>query len=119
MATPTPPPEPADTTAPPRVRLEPVWVHRTRLDGSWWPSSNDLGAQLRALVPVLDHVRGPVSRLLLSAAGWAARPHHIVADGRQVSIGYLAGQSPSMMTVLCADGGTFTMCVAQPDPELS
>lgn len=100
----------------PRVRFEPARFHGALLDGSWWPSSIELDAELRTLVPVLDHVRGPVTRLLLSAAGWATRPYQIIMGGRTVTIGYLAGHSPSMMTVLCADGGTFTMRVAPPGP---
>jgi hypothetical protein len=84
------------------------------LDGTWRPKSADLGTELRALVPVLDRLRGPVARLLLGVAGWTARPHQIVTAGRTVSIGYLAGQSPLMMTVLCADGGTFTLSVTPP-----
>jgi hypothetical protein len=116
MASMTHQPESSASVESPRVRFEPIRLHRTLLDGSWWPSSTELGAQLRMLVPVLDHVRGPVTRLLLGAGGWATRPHHITADGRTVSVGYLAGQSPSMMTVCCADGGTFTMRVAPPGP---
>src|SRR4051794_35262905 len=101
---------------PPRVQVGPVRLHHMLLDGSWWPRSTDLDTELRDLVPVLDHVRGPVARLLLGVATWTARPHQVVTEGRAVSVGYLAGQSPSMMTVLCADGGTFTMRVAPPGP---
>jgi hypothetical protein len=100
----------------PRVRLQPVRFHDTLLDGSWWPASPDLAAELPALVPILDHVRGPVTRLLLSAVSWTTRPHHVVADGREVSVGYFAAQSPSLMTVLCADGGTFVLRVTPPGP---
>jgi hypothetical protein len=116
MAPPVHHPESPATLEPPRVRLEPVRFHHMLLDGSWWPSSADLGTELRVLVPVLDHVRGPVTRLLLSAANWTARPHQIMAAGHTVSVGYMAGQSPSIMTVFCADGGTFTMRVAPPGP---
>lgn len=116
MASTTPQPGSPASFGPPRVRFEPIRFQHTILDGSWWPRPAEVGAQLRALVPVLDHVRGPVTRLLLSAAGWATRPHQIVTDGRTVSVGYLAGQSPSMMTVLCADGGMFAMRVVPPGP---
>jgi hypothetical protein len=109
-------PESPASVPPARVRLEPVPFHHTLLDGSWSPNSTDLHAELRALVPVLEHARGPVKRLLLSAAGWAARPHQIITAGRPVSVGYLAGQSPSMMTVLCADGRCLTMRVDPPGP---
>jgi hypothetical protein len=92
----------------------PAYEPESPLDGTWRPGSTDLGTELSALVPVLDRLRGPVTRLLLGVAGWSARPHQIVTAGRTVSVGYLAGQSPSMMTVLCADGGTFTMSVTPP-----
>ncbi|WP_127500414.1 DUF5994 family protein [Actinoplanes solisilvae] len=108
--------DPPTALDPPRVGLEKVAEHHLLLDGCWWPSSDDLGAQLRALVPVLDQVRGPVGRLLLSAAGWATRPHQVVLDDRTVSLGYLADQPPSMMTVRCVDGGTFFMRVAPSGP---
>ena len=99
-----------------RPRLEPVPVHHTLFDGSCWPSSADLNAELGILVPVLDHVRGPVARLELSAAGWTVRPHEIIAVGRTVSIDYLAGQSPLLMNVQCADGGSCTLRVTPPRP---
>ncbi|MEV6600092.1 DUF5994 family protein [Actinoplanes sp. NPDC051346] len=96
------------------MRLEPVRLHHTLLDGTWWPKSTDLNAELRVLVPALEQVRGPVTRLLLGAANWSARPHHIIAAGREITVRYLAGQSPSMMTVVCADGGIFTLRVTPP-----
>ena len=109
-------PDPACSFDPPRVRLEPISDHRVLLDGSWWPMSDDLGPELSALLPVLDQVRGPVTRLLLGAVGWATRPHQVVLADRTVTVGYLAGLPPSMMTVLCADGGTFMMRVAPSGP---
>ncbi|HEX5202234.1 DUF5994 family protein [Paractinoplanes rhizophilus] len=116
MASPTYQPDSAAACGPPQAQLEPKGFRHTLLDAGWWPSSADLDAELRVLVPVLEHVRGPVTRLLLSVGGWAARPHEIITDGRTVTLGYLAGQSPSMMTVLCADGGMFTVRVAPPGP---
>jgi len=114
MASTTHQPELPPSAQPSRVRFEPVRFHHTLLDGSWWPRSTDLDAELPVLLPVLDHARGPVTRLLLSAASWTARPHHVIAAGHAVSVGYLAGQSPSMMIVFCADGRTLTMRVAPP-----
>ncbi|MEV4402846.1 DUF5994 family protein [Actinoplanes sp. NPDC049598] len=104
------------TPEPPWVRLEPVRFRNALLDGCWWPSTNDLESELRVLVPILDQVRGRIAKVLVSAVGWTARPHTIVAAGRTVAVAYLAGQSPVIMTVLCADGGTFTLRVAPPGP---
>ncbi|MEU4236205.1 DUF5994 family protein [Actinoplanes sp. NPDC026619] len=105
-----------DSSGPSRVRFEPLWDHHTWLAGTWWPGSGDPATELPELVPALDRAHGRVTRLLLSAAGWTARPHHVFAAGHAVSVSYQAGQSPCMMTVLCADGSSFTMHVAQPGP---
>jgi Family of unknown function (DUF5994) len=116
MASPAYRPDSAGSFELSQAQFDPNGSRHPLLDGDWWPSTTDLGAELCALVPLLDHVRGPVTRLLLSAGGWATRPHHIITDGRTVTVGYLAGQSPATMTVLCADGGTFTMRVSPPGP---
>lgn len=105
-------PDDGNALAAMQYQLEPVCDHHVLLEGSWWPGSGELGAELGALMPILDQVRGPVKRLLLSAVGWQTRPHRVVLADRTVSVGYLADQPPSMMTVLCADGGTFMMRVA-------
>jgi len=104
------------TAGPPRVRLGPVRFQQTLVDGCWWPGTNDLELELSELVPVLDGVRGPVGKLLLSAAPWMSRPHDVQVAGRTVDVRFLAGQSPALMTVLCADGGSFTMRVVTLEP---
>lgn len=96
---------------PPRVRLEPIPHHHMILDGGWWPHSRDPGVELPGLVPALDGIRGPVVRLLLSAAGWTRRPHHVVVADRTVSIGYFSDKPPTMLTAICADGGVLTLLV--------
>jgi hypothetical protein len=102
----------ATSTGWPRLRLGPVRFGHTMLDGCWWPQSNDPGAELPGLVPVLDGVGNPVVRLLLGAAGWVPRPHHIVVAGRDVTLGYFSDQPPTMLTAICADGGTLHLLVA-------
>jgi hypothetical protein len=93
------------------VRIEPVQYHDAMLDGRWWPASDDPAAELPGLVEVLNGVRGPIVRLMLSAAGWATRPHQILAGGRVVSLGYFADRSPTLLTAISADGGTVTVLV--------
>jgi hypothetical protein len=100
---------------PPLMSLERDGSHRPLLEVGWWPTSTDLSAELRVLVSVLEQIRGPAHRLLLGAGDWASRPHEIVTDGRTVTVGYLAGQPAWMVTVLCADGGTFTVRVTPTD----
>jgi hypothetical protein len=90
---------------------------RASFDGTWWPESLDLDVELRALLPMLDHVRGSVRRLVLSAEGWLPGPDRVVVDRRTVDVDYPAGRSPWTMTVVCDDGGTFTMRVIPPGPS--
>ncbi|BBH65290.1 hypothetical protein ACTI_19750 [Actinoplanes sp. OR16] len=90
---------------------------RASFDGTWWPQSLDLDVELRALLPMLDHVRGPVRRLVLSAEGWANGPDRVVVDGGTVDVDYPADRGPWTMTVVCVDGGTFTMRVVPPGPS--
>ena len=123
MASPTCRPDSSASLRPPQAPLDPHGDPHPLLGGDPWPGSTDLGAELRALVRLLDHVRGPVTRLLPSPAGRSALPDQIITDGRTVTIGCLADRSPATLTVLCADGGTFTMRVGRleaapdrPDP---
>lgn len=99
----------------PRVRLEPIRHRGMVLDGCWWPRTHDTVPELSALVPALDSIRGPVVRLLLSAEGWTRRPHRLVLDDRTVNLAYFAGQPPTMLTAICADGGVVTVLVVPPE----
>ena len=111
----------------PSVWLEPVRFHHMLLDGTWWPGSGDLTAELPVLVPALERLCGPVSRLLLGVAGWTTRPHEVTIPGfevagvdvagREVSVSYQAGQSPSLATAHCTDGHTLTLFVQPPGSE--
>jgi hypothetical protein len=100
---------------PPRIRLEPIWRHNVILDGDRWPRSYDPEVELPALVRALDGAHGPVVRLLLSAAGWIRRPHHIVVGNRMVSLRYFSDQPPATLTAICADGALRTFLVVPAD----
>jgi len=106
----------SSASPPPRAELEPDRLPPPLLDDDWWPDPTDLDAELRNLIPVLDQVRGPVTQLTLSAESPVTPPQEITIDDRTVTVCYVAGQSPSVITVHCADGGTFTMRVTPPGP---
>jgi uncharacterized protein DUF5994 len=100
-----------------RARRELVQFNGASPHGSWWPDTPDLDTELRVLLPLLDDVRGPVRRLVLSAGDWPAGPKRVVTDLRTVGVDYQTGQQPWTMTVVCVDGGTFTMRVVPPGPS--
>lgn len=104
----------------PRLRLEPSGVHRTLLDGGWWPRSTDPAAELPGLVLAIDHLHGRVIRLVLAADGWDSHPVRLeVEDGRIVRLGFFASQPTSLLTALCDNGGRVDLLVIAPDTEES
>jgi hypothetical protein len=107
------------TTAAPRVWLEPIQDHHTMFDGRWWPRSSDPETELPALVTALDGAGSPVVRLLLSAAGWIRRPHHIVVADRTVRLGYFSDQPPAILTAIRTDGSAIQVLIVAADPPTS
>jgi Family of unknown function (DUF5994) len=87
----------------PRLRMEATGSHRTLLDGAWWPRSTDPVAELPGLVLALDKVRGPVTRLVLAAAGWDAHPRRLSIAGRVLRLGYFSSQPVSLLTAICGN----------------
>jgi uncharacterized protein DUF5994 len=106
-------------TAEPRLRLEATRSGRRVLDGRWWPRSTDPMAEFPGLVRALDASDSPAVRLLVSAAGWSRRPHHIEVNGRTVTLGYFSDQPMSILTASQSDGGSKDLLViwTEPDPD--
>ena len=107
------------TTPPstPRLRLEPTGSRRSLLDGGWWPRSADPVAELPGLVLAIDALRGPVTRLLLSASGWDSRPRRLQVADRVLRLGYFTSQPASLLTALCDNGDRVDLLIVAPDTE--
>jgi hypothetical protein len=101
----------------PRLRLEATRSGHRILDGRWWPRSTDPVAEFPGLVRALDAGESPAVRLLLSAAGWSRRPHHIEVNGRTVTLGYFSDQPTSILTASQSDGGSRDLLVIWTEPE--
>jgi uncharacterized protein DUF5994 len=93
----------ASTPSTPRLRMESTGARNTMLDGGWWPRSNDPVAELPGLVVAIDKLRGPVTQLALSAAGWHEHPRRMGVAGRVLRLGYFASQSPFLLIATCGD----------------
>jgi len=109
----------AATTPPstPRLRLEPTGSRRSLLDGGWWPRSTDPVAELPGLVLAIDALRGPVTRLLLSASGWDSRPRRLQVAERILRLGYFTSQPTSLLTALCDNGDRVDLLIVAPGTE--
>jgi Family of unknown function (DUF5994) len=99
---------------PPRVRLNSIASTRTLLDGGWWPRSTDPNSELPGLIRGIDHLRGSVRRMVLSADGWDTHPSRIHVDNRTVHLGYFASQPVALLTALCDGGSRVDLLVVSP-----
>jgi Family of unknown function (DUF5994) len=101
----------------PRLRMEPTGSRRTLLDGGWWPRSTDPAAELPGLALAIDHLRGPVNRLVLSAHGWDSKPRRLRVADRVLRLGYFTSQPINLVTALCDNGDRVDLLVVAPGTE--
>jgi hypothetical protein len=104
----------AAARAAPRIRLGPLSVRETLLDGGWWPRSTDIYTELPELVRAIDHLHGPVRRMVLSADGWADHPRHLRVDDRTIRLGFFSSQPSSLLTATCDGGHRVDLLVVAP-----
>jgi hypothetical protein len=107
----------ASAPSAPRLRMEPTGSRRTMLDGGWWPRSTDPVAELPGLVLAIDALRGPVTRLLLSAGGWDEHPRRLGVAGRILRLGYFTSQTAALLTALCDNGDRVDLLIVPPDAD--
>lgn len=98
----------------PRLRLEPTGSQRTLLDGAWWPRSIDPAAELPGLVLAIDKLRGPVTRIVLAAAGWDSHPRRLSVNDRVLRLGYFTSQPLGLLTAICARNERVDLLVVAP-----
>jgi hypothetical protein len=99
----------------PRLRMEATRSRRGLLDGGWWPRSTDPVAELPGLVLAIDHLRGPVRRLVLSAPGWDSHPRRLGVAGRIVRLGYFTSQPTTLLTAICDNDDRVDLLVVAPN----
>lgn len=100
-----------------RLRMEESGNRRTLLDGGWWPHSTDPVAELPGLILAIDARRGPVTRVILGAAGWDSRPRRVRVAGRSVRVGFFDSQSASLLTALTDQEERVDLLVVAPDTQ--
>jgi Family of unknown function (DUF5994) len=109
----------ASAPSTPRLRLEPTGSRRTLLDGGWWPRSTDPVAELPGLVLAIDNIRGPVTRLVLSAVGWDEHPRRLGVNDRVLRLGYFTSQPSFLLTAMCGyNGERVDLLVVPPDTRI-
>jgi hypothetical protein len=105
----------APTAGPPRLRLGPTSSRRTLLDGGWWPRSVDPAAELPGLILAIDKLHGPVTQLVLNAAGWEPHLRRLEVTGRIRRMGYFTSQPAALLTARCDNGQRVDLLVVPPN----
>lgn len=67
-----------------RVGLKPQDHRSGPVDGSWWPRSRDLHAELPQLLPELSGQLGLVNLVLYDFGGWSTSPGYVTSQERAV-----------------------------------
>jgi hypothetical protein len=71
----------------PRLRLKPKGPLTGRVDGAWWPHSDDLEAEVPDLLAVLSVRLGPISYVLYKMTEWVQAVRKMPIGGRFVRLG--------------------------------
>ncbi|MGL6234870.1 MAG: DUF5994 family protein [Segniliparus sp.] len=67
-----------------RLRLKPEGHKSGPVDGSWWPRSRDLHAELPRLLPELSGQLGPINLVMYDHGGWSTAPGYVTSQQRAV-----------------------------------
>ncbi|BBH65275.1 hypothetical protein ACTI_19600 [Actinoplanes sp. OR16] len=100
-----------------RLRLADPPSRNTVLDGSWWPRSTDVAAELPALVQALADLRGAITHVLLNPAEWDLPHPSRAAGGRSAArLGWYTSQPAGLITIMSDFGrDRFDLLVIPPD----
>ena len=80
----------SDFSLPRRTRARLAFCSRSTgrggVDGAWWPSSTDLGAELPDLVAVVGSMIGEVRRVVYDPSIWPPTPSRVIRRGVAISV---------------------------------
>ncbi|MFI6373808.1 DUF5994 family protein [Streptomyces sp. NPDC050546] len=112
----SPPPLPAPRDV--RLRLaEPSRFGRTarRIDGAWWPRTDDLAQELTGLLGVLPRAWGRISSVLVHGDTWQDCPERMVVAGCTVHVGRTdSPTAPPTVCLLALGRGRYDLLVVPP-----
>ena len=95
-------PVPARRTS--RLTLKPPGPQAGFVDGTWWPRTRDLTAELPPLMTALAGRLGRAERVAYNLAVWDSAPRRLAVDGQVVRLEGFRSQHPDTLTVLGAGG---------------
>ena len=105
----------------PRLRLKPKAQKTGRVDGAWWPRSDDLTSELPDLLAVLSVRLGSVERVMYDLSDWAKAPARLITGGRSVRLDGFGRQPANTLEVLGVGRERLLLLVVPPgtDPDIA
>jgi hypothetical protein len=70
------------------------------VDAGWWPRSNDLTAELPALLDVLWTAGRDMRQVIYNTDSWAAAPRHVIIEGHRVRLDGNHQQDPLVLVLI-------------------
>ena len=103
----------------PRLRLKPKGPMTGRVDGAWWPHSEDLEAEIPDLLAVLSVRLGPISYVLYKLTEWVKAAGKLTIGGRFVRLSGYQRQPGNTLEVQGLGGRKIVLLVvpAATDPD--
>lgn len=101
--------QPSTTTS--RLALKPAGSARGHLDGGWWPSGDDLPAEIPALQDALRDQVGPVGRISYHLDAWPPVPRKLPTGGRVIRMEGFHSMSRHLLVVIGVDYRRATLLV--------
>ena len=101
----------------PRLRLKPKAPQSGYVDGSWWPHSEDLTAELPDLLSVLSVRLGPIGRVIYNVDEWAKPPAKFATGGRTVRLDGYRLQPVNTIEVIGLDRNKIVLLVISPNAD--
>ncbi|MEV6168207.1 DUF5994 family protein [Streptomyces sp. NPDC051954] len=99
-----------------RLRLAPHSAMPRRLDGAWWPRSNDLLAELPQLLAGLPRSWGTVVSVVVNGATWSPTPGRMLVFNQVVRLRKTHPAHALNTVVLLSPGrGRWDLLVVPPD----
>jgi len=107
---------PVDRPAPAlRLRLKPKGSLTGYVDGGWWPRTQNLSAELPALVHVLAVRLGTVTRVTYPLNAWGDAPRVLTVEGHAIRLEGFRSQDDHVLHISGPDGQRITVLVIPPD----
>lgn len=103
----------------PRLRLKPKGPLTGRVDGAWWPHTDDLEAEVPDLLAVLSVRLGPISYVLYKMTEWVKARTKMPIGDRFVRLGGYQRQPSNTVEVQGLGGRKVVLLVvpAATDPD--